>query len=167
MEKDSISFGKLSTVRFQRASVRFTIAIAAGSSSSVFSRACGSSGALTPPGTVHDGWTRSLASRSITCWPNLRSAIPSRSASGCSSSNPATFRLAGSESMPSSRSGAERWKNESACDWTIWAQWISSRSIAAVAGIRTAMISSHALDEASRWLTGQMPQMRDVIDGIS
>ena len=26
---------------------------------------------------------------------------------------------------------------------------------------------SHALDDASRWLTGQMPQMRAVIDGIS
>jgi hypothetical protein len=29
------------------------------------------------------------------------------------------------------------------------------------------MIESHALDEASSWLTGQIPQMRDVIDGIS
>ena len=29
------------------------------------------------------------------------------------------------------------------------------------------MISSQAFAEASRWLTGQMPQMRDVIDGIS
>ena len=29
------------------------------------------------------------------------------------------------------------------------------------------MIASHAFDEASRWLTGQMPQMREVIDGIS
>ena len=69
--------------------------------------------------------------------------------------------------MPSSRSGAERWKKESACDCTNCAQWISSRSFAAAAGMRTAMIASHAFDDASRWLTGQMPQMRDVIDGIS
>ena len=33
--------------------------------------------------------------------------------------------------------------------------------------MRTAMIASQAFDEASRWLTGQMPQMRAVIDGIS
>ena len=69
--------------------------------------------------------------------------------------------------MPSSRSGAERWKNERACDWTNCAQWSSSRSLAAASGMRTAMIASQALDEASRWLTGQMPQMREVIDGIS
>ena len=29
------------------------------------------------------------------------------------------------------------------------------------------MIASQALDDASRWLTGQMPQMRAVMDGIS
>ena len=29
------------------------------------------------------------------------------------------------------------------------------------------MIASHALDDASRWLTGQMPQIREVIEGIS
>ena len=32
---------------------------------------------------------------------------------------------------------------------------------------RTAMMASQALAEASRWLTGQMPQMRAVMDGIS
>ena len=69
--------------------------------------------------------------------------------------------------MPSSRSGAERWKNESAWICTICAMCISSRSLAAVEGMRTAMMASQALDEASRWLTGQMPQMRAVIDGIS
>jgi hypothetical protein len=69
--------------------------------------------------------------------------------------------------MPSSRSGAERWKNDSACDCTICEQCSSSRSFAAATGMRTAMISSHAFTEASRWLTGQIPQMRDVIDGIS
>ena len=29
------------------------------------------------------------------------------------------------------------------------------------------MIASQAFTEASRWLTGQIPQMRAVIDGIS
>ena len=69
--------------------------------------------------------------------------------------------------MPSSRSGADRWKNDSAWLCTICAMCSSSRSFAAVAGIRTAMIASHAFDEASRWLTGQMPQIRAVIEGIS
>ena len=77
------------------------------------------------------------------------------------------FRFAGSKSIPSNRSGAERWKNESACDCTNWAQWSSSRSLAAAAGMRTAMIASQAFDDASRWLTGQIPQMRAVIEGIS
>ena len=69
--------------------------------------------------------------------------------------------------MPSSRSGAERWKKLSACDCTICAQCTSSRSIAAAGRNRTAMMLSQALAEASRWLTGQMPQMRAVIAGIS
>ena len=167
LEKVAISSGKRSTVPFQSARVRFRMAMAAGTSASVCSRTCGSSGALTPPGTVHEGCTRSRASRSMTVCPNLRSAMPSRRASGCSASRPATLRVAGSWSMPNSRSGAERWKKESACDCTIWAQWSSSRSMAAVAGMRTAMMASQALDEASRWLTGQMPQMRAVMAGIS
>ena len=29
------------------------------------------------------------------------------------------------------------------------------------------MMASQALTDASRWLTGQMPQMRAVMDGIS
>ncbi len=29
------------------------------------------------------------------------------------------------------------------------------------------MMASQAFTEASRWLTGQMPQMRAVMDGIS
>ena len=103
----------------------------------------------------------------MTCCPNLRSAMPSRAASGCFSRSPATLRLAGSESMPSSRSGADRWKKLSACDCTICAQCSSSRSCAAAAGMRTAMMASHAFTEASRWLTGQMPQMRAVMTGIS
>jgi hypothetical protein len=33
--------------------------------------------------------------------------------------------------------------------------------------MRTAMIASQAFAEASKWLTGQMPQIRAVIPGIS
>ena len=77
------------------------------------------------------------------------------------------LRRAGSESKPSSRSGAERWKKLSACDCTNCAQWTSSRSLTPASGGVTAMMASQALAEASRWLTGQMPQMRAVIDGIS
>ena len=36
-----------------------------------------------------------------------------------------------------------------------------------VGGGSTARISSHALADAMRWLTGQIPQMRAMIEGIS
>ena len=77
------------------------------------------------------------------------------------------LRLAGSASKPNSRSGDDRWKKLSAFDWTIWARFITRRRSAPVGGGSTARISSQALDEAIRWLTGQMPQMRAMIDGIS
>ena len=41
------------------------------------------------------------------------------------------------------------------------------RSRAALGGMRTARMASQALAEAIRWLTGQMPQMRAISDGIS
>ena len=77
------------------------------------------------------------------------------------------LRWAGSESKPSSRSGAERWKKLSACDCTTWPQCMISRNFSASGGTRTLMIASHALADVIRWLIGQMPQMRAVIDGIS
>ena len=43
----------------------------------------------------------------------------------------------------------------------------SSRSFTAAGGAFTLMIASHALTEANEWLIGQMPQMREVIAGIS
>ena len=57
-----------------------------------------------------------------------------------------------------------------ACDCTICAKGTSSRSFLAAGGRRTAMMASQALDDASQWLMGQMPQMpqmRAVIPGIS
>ncbi len=39
--------------------------------------------------------------------------------------------------------------------------------MAAVSGIFTARMASHALAEATRWLTGQMPQIRAISAGIS
>ena len=77
------------------------------------------------------------------------------------------LRCAGSLSKPSSRSGAERWKKLKAWLCTNCAQWISSRSFTPAGGGATAMMASQALADASRWLTGQMPQMRAVIAGIS
>ena len=77
------------------------------------------------------------------------------------------LRVAGSASKPNRRSGDERWKKLSAFDWTIWARFITRRRSAPVGGGSTARISSHAFDEAIRWLTGQMPQMRAMIEGIS
>ena len=77
------------------------------------------------------------------------------------------LRFAGSASKPNRRSGDERWKKLSAFDWTIWARFITRRRSAPVGGGSTARISSHAFDEAIRWLTGQMPQMRAMIEGIS
>ncbi len=49
----------------------------------------------------------------------------------------------------------------------IWPQCMISRSFTAVGGTVTHMIASHALAEVIKWLIGQMPQMRAVIEGIS
>ena len=80
---------------------------------------------------------------------------------------PIRFRPAGSASKPNSRSGAERWKKLSAFDCTTWARFITRRRSAPAGGGCTARISSHALAEATRWLTGQIPQIRAMIEGIS
>ena len=40
-------------------------------------------------------------------------------------------------------------------------------TIVVPSGSCTAMMASQAFTEASRWLTGQIPQMRAVMDGIS
>ena len=86
---------------------------------------------------------------------------------GAPAITPKMLRVAGSESMPSSRSGEDRWKKLSACDCTICARFMMRRRRAAVGGMRTARMASQALAEAIRWLTGQMPQMRAMSDGIS
>ena len=77
------------------------------------------------------------------------------------------LRIFGSASKPKSRSGDDRWKKLSAFDWTIWARFMIRRRSAPVGGGSTAMIWSTALADAIRWLTGQMPQMRAMIEGIS
>ena len=68
-------------------------------------------------------------------WPNWRRRIPPRASSGSSFIRPKMFRVAGSASMPRSRSGPLRWKKLSACDWTICARFISRRSFSAAGGI--------------------------------
>ena len=52
------------------------MARASGRPARMRSRTSGASGALTPPGTIQEGCTRSLASPSMISWPNLRSATP-------------------------------------------------------------------------------------------
>ncbi len=49
----------------------------------------------------------------------------------------------------------------------IWARFMTRRRFSAVRGIVTAMTESQALAEATRWLTGQIPQIRAINDGIS
>ncbi len=80
---------------------------------------------------------------------------------------PKMLRRAGSASHPRSRSGEERWKKDSAWDWVSCARFMIRLSFTAVDGILTLSRSSHALFEASRWLTGQIPQVRAVSAGIS
>ncbi len=65
------------------------------------------------------------------------------------------------------KSGDDRWKKLRACDCKTCASPKMRRSFSAVRGMRTARSASHALAEAIRWLTGQMPQMRAISDGIS
>ena len=66
-----------------------------------------------------------------------------------------------------SKSGDDRWNRLSACDCTTCASPKMRRNLSAVGGMRTASSWSQALAEAIRWLTGQMPQMRAISDGIS
>ncbi len=77
------------------------------------------------------------------------------------------LRRAGSESKPRIKSGEERWKKLRAWDCRTWASPKMRRSFSAARGMRTASSASQALAEAIRWLTGQMPQMRAMSDGIS
>src|ERR1039457_434031 len=86
----------------KNASVLSARARAAGSPARIRSRSAGASGALTPPGTIQDGCTRSLARPSMICCPNLRSATPALAISGFCSIGSKTLRSAGSESKPSS-----------------------------------------------------------------
>ena len=121
----------------------------------------------TPPGTAQGGWTLWLPSIRMMSWPNWRRRMPFRASSGWASMSPVTLRPAGSLSMPRRRSGALRKKKLRAWLWTYWAWLMSRRSVSAAGGIRTPMIASQALAEASMWLTGQMPQIRMVMPGIS
>ena len=101
------------------------------------------------------------------CWPHLRRPMPSFASAGFFRATPMMLRTAGSASKPNSRSGDERWKNDSAFDWTIWPRLMIRRRSAPVGVGSTAMMSSTALAEAMRWLTGQIPQMRAMSAGIS
>src|SRR5450830_690595 len=101
------------------------------------------------------------------CWPHFRSPMPSFASWGFCRATPRMLRTAGSASNPNRRSGDERWKNDSAFDWTIWPRLMIRRRSTPVGGGSTARMSSTALADAMRWLTGQIPQMRDMSAGIS
>ena len=49
----------------------------------------------------------------------------------------------------------------------IWAMFITRRSSVATGGMVTPRISSQALADEIRWLTGQIPQIRAISEGIS
>ena len=164
---DAASSSNRTSSPVYHAIARSLAAIASGIAARIRSRVSASSGASTPPGTIHDGWIRLPPSHSITCWPKRRIAMPSRASRGAAAATPNRLRPAASASNPNRRSGEARWKKLSAFDWAIWARFMTRRRSAPAGGGSTAMISSHALAEATRWLTGQMPQMRAMIEGIS
>jgi hypothetical protein len=103
----------------------------------------------------------------MTSCPKRRMRTPRRAISGSASIRPNTWRLAGSESKPSSRSGELRWKNDSACDCRIWPRFIIRRSVLAAGGGSTPRMASPALAPVSTCDTGQIPQVRAVRAGIS
>ena len=106
--------------RFQKVSVFSIVSFASGSQAWIRSRPAAVSGSSTPPGTTQVEWIFFPARISITSWPNWRRRMPRRATSGFAAMRPMTLRFAGSESWPSRKSGEERWKKESACDWRIW-----------------------------------------------
>ena len=102
------------------------------------------------------------------CWPNWRRRMPSRASSGLAAHHAEDVALRRVRIHAQQQVGAERWKKLSACDCTICARFEHLPQLdRGLGGMRTARIASHALAEAIRWLTGQMPQMRAISDGIS
>ncbi len=61
--------------------------------------------------------------------------MPSSASSGFFSATPKMLLLAGSASIPSSRSGDDRWNRLRACDWVTCASPKMRRSLSAVGGI--------------------------------
>ncbi len=157
---------RIMSVLYQ-AIARSVAAIASGTPARIRSRISGVSWKATPPGTMPSGWMRLPPSHSMICWPHLRRPMPSLASPGLAWATPRMLRFAGSPSNPNNRSGDERWKNDRALLWTIWPRFMIRRRSAPVGVGSTAMMSSTALAEAIRWLTGQMPQMRAIRAGIS
>src|SRR5215218_1460324 len=161
------SSSKRRTSETYQSSARRVAARASGRPARIWSRVSEARGAAIPPGTTPAGWMRLPPIHSITCWPKRRSPTPSRASCGFAPSTPNRCRPLASASKPNSRSGEDRWKKLSAWDCTTWARFMTRRRSAPAGGGSTARISSQALAEAIRWLTGQMPQMRAMIDGSS
>ena len=125
------------------------------------------SAVFTPPGMANVGWILLPVTDSMMVWPYFLSLTAFSASSGLAFTSPTTLRSAGSESHPRMMSGPASSKKCMACDWMTWPMWMSSLRSFAVLGIFTPRISSHVLAAARWWLTGQIPQIRGVMTGIS
>jgi hypothetical protein len=94
--------------------------------------------------------------------------MPSLAISGNLPDEAQTLRLARGRCRSRAGNPARlRWKKAGRGTGSNWARFMRRRSFSAVGGIFTAIRSSPALEEAMRWLAGQIPQMRAVMAGIS
>ncbi len=84
------------------------VASASGIPARIRSRTATVIGDFTPPGTIHEGCTRSSAKSFDHLQAELAQLDAGTRQLGLARSAPTTLRMAGSASMPSSRSGAER-----------------------------------------------------------
>ena len=122
---------------------------------------------LTPPGRAKLGWMRRPPTKRIISWPNFLKATALSANWGFAWIKPTTLRIAGSASKPKRKSGPASSKKCIPWLWIIWPLCIKFLSRDAGRGGVTPKIWSAALAEAKWWLTGQIPQMRGVISGIS
>ena len=127
----------------------------------------GQSEIATPPGTIHDECTRSCARPSTIMQSELSQfdAIARQFRMLCDDAQDVACRWIGVHAKQ--KIGRRKIEEAQRMGLHELAQCSSSRESCGRWGMRTAMIASHALDDASRWLTGQIPQMRAVIPGIS
>ena len=103
----------------------------------------------------------------MSSWPNLRRPMPARASSGFVFDQAEDVAAGGVAIETEQEVGRGEVEEAERVALHELRAVDSSRSMTAVGGGATAMMASQALAEASRWLTGQMPQMRAVMAGIS